>query len=167
MSALGDNRLPVLATSIAVAHKAQRASAIEAATMAIEAGRLLIEAKELVAHGEWAPWLLANVGFSERTARRYMQIARSGIKTDRLAVLGILATAEAVAKGAGDLPKPEEGTEIEVFEGKPKSYDRPFLCDTRRTTGILRVSGHRALGNIRHSPSSRMARSSGHARLFE
>jgi hypothetical protein len=70
VSAVGHNSLPALAQSILSALSAHRASAVESAEHAIEAGRLLIEAKALLAHGEWAPWLLSHVGFSERTARR-------------------------------------------------------------------------------------------------
>jgi hypothetical protein len=90
MSAIGGNSLPPLAAAITAAHQAHRASAIESAASGIEAGRLLIEAKGLVSHGQWALWLESNVGFSERTARRYMQLARDadGIK---LAIVADLA----------------------------------------------------------------------------
>jgi hypothetical protein len=40
------------------------------------AGDLLIEAKEQCRHGEWLPWLKANVHFSTRTAQAYMQVAK-------------------------------------------------------------------------------------------
>jgi hypothetical protein len=41
----------------------------------IEIGRELIEAKDEVAHGEWLPWLHAEFGWGETTARKYMQVA--------------------------------------------------------------------------------------------
>ncbi len=41
---------------------------------AIEIGRRLIEAKEMLQHGEWGSWLKDEVGFSQRTANNYMQL---------------------------------------------------------------------------------------------
>ena len=43
---------------------------------AINAGRLLIEAKAQLAHGQWLPWLEDHCQVSERTAQAYMQCAR-------------------------------------------------------------------------------------------
>ena len=41
---------------------------------AIEIGRRLVEAKELLSHGEWLPWLERETEFSERSAQNYMKI---------------------------------------------------------------------------------------------
>lgn len=43
---------------------------------AIGIGRNLVEAKELVEHGEWETWLENSVGFSASSARKYMKIAK-------------------------------------------------------------------------------------------
>lgn len=40
----------------------------------IEIGKRLCEAKEMVAHGEWASWLKTAVSFSQRTANNLMKI---------------------------------------------------------------------------------------------
>ena len=40
----------------------------------IEIGKRLCEAKEMVAHGEWAGWLKTAVSFSQRTANNLMKI---------------------------------------------------------------------------------------------
>lgn len=40
----------------------------------IEIGRRLIEAKEIVGHGEWSNWLKASVDYSQRTANDLMRI---------------------------------------------------------------------------------------------
>lgn len=40
----------------------------------IEIGRRLVEAKELVGHGEWAKWLEESVDYSQRTANDLMRI---------------------------------------------------------------------------------------------
>jgi hypothetical protein len=41
---------------------------------AIEVGRRLVEAKEMLPHGEWGGWLKNKVGFSQRTAERCMTL---------------------------------------------------------------------------------------------
>jgi len=43
---------------------------------ALEAGRLLLEAKTLCTHGTWEPWLEAHFDGAPRTARAYMRVAR-------------------------------------------------------------------------------------------
>lgn len=40
----------------------------------IEIGRRLVEAKELLPHGEWLPWLQRETEFSERSAQDYMRV---------------------------------------------------------------------------------------------
>ena len=40
----------------------------------IEIGRRLVEAKELLNHGEWLPWLRRETEFSERSAQNYMKV---------------------------------------------------------------------------------------------
>ena len=42
----------------------------------MELGQRLCEAKELLPHGEWLPWLTNNVRFSERQAQKFMALAR-------------------------------------------------------------------------------------------
>src|SRR5262245_31627570 len=44
------------------------------------AGEKLIQAKQLVDHGEWGKWLTENFALKERQAQRYMDFAKS--KTD-------------------------------------------------------------------------------------
>lgn len=43
-------------------------------------GELLIQAKDMLDHGEWLPWLAATP-IPERTARRYMDMVREGRET--------------------------------------------------------------------------------------
>lgn len=40
----------------------------------IEIGRRLVEAKDLLKHGEWLPWLERETTFSDRQAQRYMKV---------------------------------------------------------------------------------------------
>ncbi len=45
--------------------------------LAIEAGTILCQAKDLVPHGEWEKWLADNVtGITKRTSEKYMKLAR-------------------------------------------------------------------------------------------
>jgi hypothetical protein len=100
----GGNRLPTLAHEITIALAGHRASAIKSAEQAIEAGRLLVEAKELIPHGGWRTWLEDNCALSETSARRYMRLYRSGFKSATVADLGIRGADEALAKPKAELP---------------------------------------------------------------
>lgn len=51
-------------------------------------GRGLIEAKALLSHGEWLPWLTERVEFSESTAQRFMRLARDWSNPSALTDLG-------------------------------------------------------------------------------
>lgn len=99
MTEPGHNRLAELANGIRQAHRDTRAAAERAAERALAAGTMLVEAKALVKHGEWAGWLAANVPeISERTAQRYMGFVKAGLKTATVADLGIRGASEAIAK---------------------------------------------------------------------
>jgi hypothetical protein len=142
MSQAGHNRLEALAADIRQAHHESRTAAEQAAERAIAAGHALIEAKALVQHGEWASWLEWNVGFSERTARRYMQLARSGLKTATVAEMGIRAAAESLAKATGQ-PSWAAGLDeadvarLNEIEGEIKSTLARVRDDTIESGGRL------------------------------
>lgn len=72
-------------------------------------GRGLMEAKSLLSHGEWLPWLTKRVEFSERAAQTFMQIARNYSNPQTLADLG---ASKALALLA--LPESERNEFIEV-----------------------------------------------------
>lgn len=72
------NALPAvadLAVQINTEHERAFGKAREALEHARRAGELLLQAKAAVDHGQWLPWLAANVAFSERTAQGYMRLA--------------------------------------------------------------------------------------------
>lgn len=52
-------------------------------------GRCLIEAKAMLSHGEWLPWLNEKVAYSERTAQNFMAVARRYSNPKTLADLGM------------------------------------------------------------------------------
>ena len=89
----GHNHLAALAANIRALHSGVRRSAEQAARNAIEAGKLLIEAKAMLKYGEWEPWLRDNAAIPLRTARRDMALARAGLEPATVADLGMNAAA--------------------------------------------------------------------------
>src|SRR5262245_49802036 len=75
--------LPGLAARINEAHDRCRAAMTDGVRHAVEAGKLLAEARENVRHGEWMPWLRANVTFSVRSAQAYMRLAENCRELDQ------------------------------------------------------------------------------------
>ena len=61
---------------------------VRAGEAILQIGRCLIEAKELLSHGEWLPWLNERVELSERTAQKFMKLAREWSNPNTLADLG-------------------------------------------------------------------------------
>lgn len=116
MSSLS-NRLTVLTAEIRSAHAGVQAAAQVAAEHAIAAGNGLIEAKALLKHGEWLPWLKEHVGFSERTAQMYMKIVRLGFKSATVADIGLKAAARTLSVIHDDMYDPFHGSsETEIRE---------------------------------------------------
>lgn len=74
----------------------------------LEIGARLIEAKSLLSHGEWLTWLSEKVEFSERSANRFMKLAREWTNPTTLADLG---ASKALALLA--LPEPERNEFME------------------------------------------------------
>jgi len=92
------NRLPVLAAAFRAAHEAAMAAARTSIEKAVEAGKLLIEAKDALPHGGWLPWL-RDVGITPRTAQRYMRLVTiPADKYDTVSHLGIKGALDAIAK---------------------------------------------------------------------
>lgn len=105
---LGDNYLSSLAADIQAAHIAVGHNAKAMAEHALTAGRLLNEAKDNLQHGEFGSWLRKHLSISERTARRYMTLAKSGVKTDTVADLGINGALD-YASIVASIPIPSAG----------------------------------------------------------
>jgi hypothetical protein len=92
------NHLTILADEVRKAHVAAEAAYRTSVEKAIEVGKLLLEAKAEVKHGEWLPWL-ATTGISARTAQRYMQLASlPAEKSDTVAHLGVKAALAEIAR---------------------------------------------------------------------
>lgn len=82
-------------------------------------GKGLIEAKALLPHGEWLPWLEERVEFSERTARNFMRLARDWTNRQTLADLGASKALQLLA-----LPESERAiflNELHEVNGEEKA----------------------------------------------
>lgn len=66
-----ETRLQQLAVEIVTF---DRQAKITAVSCAIEIGERLLEAKDLVPHGEWGNWLKKNVNYSQSTANNFMRL---------------------------------------------------------------------------------------------
>jgi hypothetical protein len=116
----GHNRLGVLAAEISEHHRCAGAATREAIRHAIEAGQRLAEAKKLVGHGEWLPWLKANVpGISARTAQRYLAAAERAGKNDtvslfRLRDLALRPRSKPTAQQKADITLQETVRQLEL-----------------------------------------------------
>jgi hypothetical protein len=87
-----NNRLPALAGEVATLQREIEAHTLAAADKALTLGAMLCEAKDLIQHGGWLPWL-KEAGISERNAQRYMRLHRSGLESDMVSDLGGVARA--------------------------------------------------------------------------
>jgi hypothetical protein len=106
-AAIGLNRLPILASSINDHIAAAETATRRGLEHAIAAGDLLIEAKELVGHGEWLAWLHAHCQIGPRQAQTFMRLARNRhrletLKNESAAHLTIAAAEALIGK-----PRPE------------------------------------------------------------
>jgi hypothetical protein len=72
---LGETELSALAANINREHVAVGEAIAAGLEHARRAGELLAQAKTLVGHGEWLPWLNNNFVGARRTAQAYMRIA--------------------------------------------------------------------------------------------
>jgi hypothetical protein len=94
MSELASNRLAMLAAETRTAHAGVGSAAIARASRALGAGRALIEAKMLLKHGRWLPWLKENCHLPERTAQLYMRLAELELPPELIAALGMEQAAQ-------------------------------------------------------------------------
>ena len=97
-----------LATQINEALAESNRLAESAVMEAARAGKLMIEAKKQVPHGQWSQWIQENCHMTDRNARRYMQLARELPKLgdNRRAEVMSLPIREAVQAIAQSKPTP-------------------------------------------------------------
>jgi hypothetical protein len=112
---LAPHRLVVLADEIGQEVRKAEEAWRDAVGHAVKAGEKLIEAKALVKHGEWLPWLDAYFPGSARTASTYMRLAAN---SEAVADLPTIREAVAALVQPKELPASEkvrlDETEAEV-----------------------------------------------------
>jgi hypothetical protein len=132
---------------------------------AIRCGELLLEMKQRVGHGHWLAWVEEHFEASERTARNYMEIAKSAAVADlsddttmRSALRALASRSEskepkpepsepqaglALANGHIPIEDRERVSEVEVVEepraGLAKAHRRTWASLPARLTTIRRA----------------------------
>jgi Protein of unknown function (DUF3102) len=91
-------RLDELAVTIRTEVEAAKTDFESAVQRAVRVGEALTEAKGLIRHGQWLPWLREHFSISERSAQRYMQLAA---KSATVADLPNVRAALGMASGKG------------------------------------------------------------------
>jgi Protein of unknown function (DUF3102) len=131
------NRLPVLAASIRDHLLAANGAMRRGVEHAIAAGLLLLEAKEIVGHGDWLPWLQANCEIGPRQAQTYMRLARNRHKLEALKTRSDAFLTIAAAEALVGRPKPERPHglpgQLDLLSGEEVNARRPVL----RRHGLL------------------------------
>ena len=91
----------------------------DAGNAIIGIGQRLIEAKAMLPHGEWLPWLTEQVQFSERSAQNFMKLARQWSNPQALADLGATKALMMLALPADERDK--FLAENHIVDGQEKS----------------------------------------------
>lgn len=106
------NSLADLAERVRAVNAEGRKAAETVIERALEAGRLLIEAKQQCRHGEWLPFL-KRAEIPERSAQAYMKLVRAGLDIRKVADLGgIKAALDYLAE-----PRPPKADECLMLRG--------------------------------------------------
>jgi hypothetical protein len=128
-----------LAAGVRAAEAAMSAASHEMAERALEAGRLLIEAKARCRHGEWLHFL-QRAGMHDRQARRLMQLTRSGLRSDTVADLGVKGALQLIA----NWKLPADG-KVLVISTKHDAIDKfggtAFVWESHDHPGFYHVAG--------------------------
>lgn len=91
-----------------------------AASSVMHIGEMLSEAKQLLEHGEWEPWLKLEFDWDPRTARRFIR-AYDCFKTDKLSDLGLDVSALYLL-AQQNTPEPIRKKAIELAETEHVSH---------------------------------------------
>jgi Protein of unknown function (DUF3102) len=101
----------------------------------IEVGNDLLAIREALPHGQFGPWLAAEFGWTERTARNFMAVAeRFGPRTEMISDLTIQPTAAylLVAPSAPDEAREAAIKRAEAGEQITTAVAKKILSETRK-----------------------------------
>ena len=128
----------------------------------IEVGKLLIEAKKKLPHGQWLPWLRDNIEISAVTAQRFMRLAEEFSNASPVTHLGftkasILITLQPEERDAfiekrheinGTVKSVEEMSKRElesvVRERKKTQKSIPAATESKKDFSVKTVDGNRS-----------------------
>lgn len=125
-----------LADQINAHHQQARAHAETAIDHALAAGEFLLKAKAAAGHGNWRAWLSKNTEIPERTAQRYMQLAknRADLKTK------VATMADLTITGALQLLADDSTTDQELSEREQRDLREFIERCKRRDSELLRLA---------------------------
>lgn len=116
-----------LAIQINAEHEACIGAASTAVEHAIEAGRLLIEAKSQVPHGGWMAWVKENCRFSQDRANCYMRVSANSSHAMNFSSIR-QALAMLAAPTEEDNDEPIEESTLFMSNGEPDVIEKE-TCD--------------------------------------
>lgn len=127
---LGLQKPPPLSRTIADVTAEIRFYKAQTVQSVIEIGKRLTEAKGLLEHGQWMTWLEQNVEISDRTARKYMQLAEQFSNRPPVAnltytkLLALLAVPEEAREEFLEVPHNVGGQEKTVAEMSRRELEK-------------------------------------------
>ena len=143
------NSLADLAARINEEHQAVVAAARTTLQHAFNAGEFLLAAKAQVPHGYWGDWLRENCEVSERSAQKYMQLARHRIGSEANPPLTADLT---IDEALCSLAKPKPPVEIEAdYYAVPSADYLPTEAGTVRI-GMVDAIAHFEILAVRADP---------------
>lgn len=119
------------------------------AAAVIEIGKRLIEAQQLVPHGEWGEYVTHSCGFSQRTAQAYMQLAANPANAQTIADLPYSKALALLALPEGKVEEfraehPVEDVSVRELKKQIAEYQKQLsakdelLAEANGTNGELR-----------------------------
>lgn len=126
----------------------------------IETGNDLLAVKERLPHGSFGPWISAEFGWSERTARNYMSAADFAVgKTETVAILPPRSLYLLSASSTPEAARAEIVSRLEGGEAPSGTWIRDTILDAKRkdAPSSRSAGGRRALAVLKIPVSPRQA----------
>jgi DUF3102 family protein len=101
----------------------------------IEVGKLLIESRKHLEHGEWLAWLTENFDLSPRTAQRYVAAAEYVAKNDTVSHFANLSASVLYRLAEGDFNEQEEAAILAASRERRIGEDAAWeICEALAPT---------------------------------
>jgi hypothetical protein len=127
-------------------HHACEAAVNAALEHAMNAGDLLLEAKDKAPHGTWQGWLEGNFDGSIRTAQAYMRVAArraevEAAKTQSSAPLSLDGALKALSAPKAESSDPETGSLDELEAKAEAAYERALSATYKSAEDLWEIAG--------------------------